>query len=92
MQFVTVTEITTFLPATTRDFEARIDADFWAEAGAGEAPPPPSLVTLNVATTVLSISIVTLHVAAGPQPPPVHPAKVEPESAVAVSETTVPCR
>ncbi len=43
----------------------------------------------NVATTVLSSSIVTEHVPV-PEQAPDHPAKVDPDSAVAVSVTIVP--
>ena len=49
----------------------------------------PALV-LNVAVTEVLLDSVTLHVPVPEQPPPLHPPKVDPEFAVAVSVTAVP--
>jgi hypothetical protein len=49
-----------------------------------------TLLVLKVAVTVVSAFTVTVHVAALPQPPPLHPENVEPEAAVAVRPTLVP--
>jgi len=58
--------------------------------------PAPALATLsvavrlNVAVTVWSVLIVTVHGLAAPVQAPDQPAKVEPGSGVAVKVTTVP--
>ena len=45
---------------------------------------------MNVAVTVVAAFMVTVHVPVPVQPPPVHPANVEPDAALAVSVTLVP--
>lgn len=61
--------------------------------------PVPELVTvndtvggtlLNVAVTAPSALNITLQISVPEQPPPLHPAKVEPIEAVGVRLTTVP--
>ena len=44
----------------------------------------------NCALTVVAALTVTTHVPVPEQPPPLHPAKVEPAAGVAVNVTTVP--
>ncbi len=68
-------------PPVTEPVPAPETETFSTGAGCWEA---------NVAVTVWSELMVTVHVAVAPQPPPDQPAKVDPVAGVAVNVTVVP--